>query len=319
MQRNDGWSLVELLVVIAVVTLLAALALPSFAFVRERARLTACAASMHNIHMGLMAYAAMNRRRLPPFAFSDWHGNLPLSGHWGGSGFPDDYNGPRPDPNDINRRGMGWVNLWALVHQEMIAPDRLVCPAAAGELRNDQASYFPYTRQFSTYCLRFPTSEDLFAEAPDLADYSGESLLDVYRGRAGGQLQLAWCSGNGGETWQRVPLVRTDMRYRIDEDVACGDGEYDVASDMLLSDAFWRQEYLADAASAPGTEAYSLSAGWCHGERFNVLDGGGSVRTVEDDGTIEAHTISADRTLSPDGAHYATYAERIWWYFDAGR
>ena len=127
--RRAGFTLTELVVIIAIVGTLATLVIPSFVGVREAARLALCASSMRGVVAGLTGYVAVNRCRLPPFAFSDWTGNLPLSGHWGGVSQPG-------DPAGFGRRCVDCVNLWVLVHEQAVSPGQLICPAAAAELRS---------------------------------------------------------------------------------------------------------------------------------------------------------------------------------------
>lgn len=54
--RHKGFTLVELLIVIAIITLLIAIALPIMTRVRERARQTACMANLHNIQLAIRMY-----------------------------------------------------------------------------------------------------------------------------------------------------------------------------------------------------------------------------------------------------------------------
>ena len=306
MRKVCGWTLIELVIVIAIISLLSAVLVPSLTAAKDRARLTACAAAMRNLHVALMSYAASNHRRLPPFTFSSYSGNLPLSGHWGGAS---QLNDPAVA---FTLKGTSCMNLWTLVNEGLISPSRLVCPGAAAELRSGQGSYFRHSFRYSTYCMRLPYSRDLFDTAPNLAD-RGDTLLGIYGQAAGGrQIRI-------GMNYQVVPILRTDWTYRTDDDVTCGDGVYNVAEDAMFSDAFWRQEHYEAAGSSPGLQTYPVRQGWCHGRRFNVCYGDGAVRVVRDDGTVEANTVPPGGTVADDGANYATYAERVWQYFDAAR
>jgi prepilin-type N-terminal cleavage/methylation domain-containing protein len=66
-----GFSLVELIVVIGIVTLLIAFAMPALRYARMSAQTVKCAAQLREIGQALHAYASENHGSLP--AWSDWH------------------------------------------------------------------------------------------------------------------------------------------------------------------------------------------------------------------------------------------------------
>lgn len=305
MSSRKGWTLVELLVVVAVVALLAGMLLPSVWMVRNRARRAGCSASMRAVNQALLSYAAGNDQRSPPFAFTDYRdANLPLSSHWGGIG-------ELGDPGGFGRSGMESVNLWVLVDQRHVAPQRLICPAEDSALIDGDASYFHYTFRFSSYSLRFPVSEDLFSLEPDLAYFGRGELLQIYLHRAGGQTVPL------GRRQLRVPQVRLDKVYRILD--SAGGGEFLPMRDAVLADQFWRQAHSAESPGSPGPATYPVRAKWCHDGRFNVAFGGGAVRTIDDDGTVRANTVPPGGSLEDDGLYWSSYAERAWRFFDARR
>ena len=319
-----GFSLVELLVVIAVIMLLSSICLPSLGQARDRARTIACAAGLHDIHQSLMAYAAANNCRLPPFRFSSPGGaSLPESGHWGGVSDADDP-GLFGTRMEMDGRLLS-VNLWTLVEFGSLPPARLVCPGAGRELSDHEASMFAYSGKFSTYCLRFPYSEDLFRRSPVWRKCYGMDLLDAYRGQYGGYLGLPGEQDHPteGTRRQRVPLVRTDRRYRVSPEIAgdigWGDGEYDVAADVMLSDAFWWRDRSTEAPKNGELRTYPVRARWCHGDSFNAATGDGAVWTVKDDrqGRIAANCISDDSAPTDAGPCDAVAAERVWQFLDA--
>jgi hypothetical protein len=63
--KRDSFSLVELLVVVAIVALLAALVLPGLARAREYAYFTKCKGHMRQISLGFLTFAADNRGKIP--------------------------------------------------------------------------------------------------------------------------------------------------------------------------------------------------------------------------------------------------------------
>lgn len=126
---------------------------------------------------------------------------------------------------------------------------------------------------------------------------------------AGGQ------SRSVGVRTYTVPQVRTDLRYRIASPAARGDGDFRFAEDVVLADAFGLADSSAPAEPDGGLQTWPIRTGPCHGERFNVLLGGGSVVTIEDDGTVGAASQSAG--APDDGVHGATRSEPVWQHFDA--
>jgi len=313
MRSRRAWTLAEMLIVIAALVLVSGALLPSFSAARQRARLAACQAAMHQVHAAVGIYASAARMHMPPFAFSEVSSpSLPVSGHWGGWEYPDD-----PSLFGGLTAGKRWVNLYSLVEADMVPADAMICPGALAKLGDGGASYFPHTRKFSTYCLRFPPSADLFAGSPLLANRGrGGPLLGVYREAAGGQQLLEAYQGPHGEVGRRqtVPLVRLDRRYRIDPEAACGDGVYDVAVDAMFADTFW-----CDGLDAADSGRFQVRAERCHGRSFNVAYGAGAVRTIYDDGTIEENSLLAGGSTIGDGNFQAAPAERIWQFLDSDR
>lgn len=282
--RPRGFTIVELLVVVTLVAMLAAILVPSLRRVGDEARLASCKSQQAGLHRALWSYAAASQLRLPPFLFSSAAApDLALSGHWGGASRAD-------DPDAFCRFGAESVNLQVLLDARLAAREQLLCPAAPAPVRTGGASYFPHTDRFSTYCLRFPPSEELFAAAPQLANRGG-TLLGVYRMAAGGQQVRV------GASYQTVPQVRADRAYRTPG------GEVDVAADALLADGFWTPT-AAMAGPLP------VWRGATHEERINVLRGDGSVHeaTLAPPGPSSAAAASTD----PADEDHSLQAEALW-------
>lgn len=326
MSRRNGWSLVELMVVIGILVLLAAILAPSLGSARSRARQLGCAVSMHEIHQGLMTYSAINNLRLPPFRFYQYaQPSLPAAGHWGG--FSQTGDPWRCGTYSSRDESLLSVGLWTLVDQGSLPAARLICPAAPSETRSGAASMFGYSSKYSTYGVRFPYSQDLFNSAPLLAGSGGRDLLWVYRFRQGGHRFMPGDQDNPstGPYPQVVPQVHIGRRYRtapeVAQEVAWGDGSYDVSADTMLADTFWWQDRSAEPEHLEGVTSYPIRSGWSHGDSFNVLAGNGAVRTVTDDPDsqpIRANSHAPGQRLTDTGPCDAISAERIWQFFDIG-
>lgn len=63
--RIEAFTLIELLTVIAIIGILAAIIIPVVGKVRETARASTCASNLRQIGMGIQLYAQANRDRLP--------------------------------------------------------------------------------------------------------------------------------------------------------------------------------------------------------------------------------------------------------------
>ncbi len=74
--RGQGFTLIEVLVVVAIIALLIAILLPSLQRARDQARSAVCLSSLHQMGLGLSAYASDHKGILPergPFAYSIKH------------------------------------------------------------------------------------------------------------------------------------------------------------------------------------------------------------------------------------------------------
>lgn len=69
---TKGFTLLEVLVVVAIIALLGAILLPSLSAARRQARETVCASNMHQIHLSLVAYATVNKGTFPLPVASTW-------------------------------------------------------------------------------------------------------------------------------------------------------------------------------------------------------------------------------------------------------
>jgi prepilin-type N-terminal cleavage/methylation domain-containing protein len=75
--RQNGFTLVELLVVIGIISTLIALLLPALAKARESAKTVQCLSNLRQIGQGLVMYATENNGRLPVLYYQSGYGYKP--------------------------------------------------------------------------------------------------------------------------------------------------------------------------------------------------------------------------------------------------
>lgn len=138
MSRNRtprrGFTLVELLVVVAIITLLISILLPSLARAREEAKRVYCTNNLRNIWTGVLTYALESRDRLP---FME-DVNLPGSSEPG--------TGPEADPFDPR-----FPTTVGNMLQPYVQEKTWICPSAvAGYPADVSASSWRLTYTFSS-------------------------------------------------------------------------------------------------------------------------------------------------------------------------
>jgi len=83
---GSGFTLVELLVVIAVIAILAAMIMPAIHAVRRAAKQATCASNLRQVGAGILAYAADQRQLPPAIPSSNWtFGNMSVNSNASGA------------------------------------------------------------------------------------------------------------------------------------------------------------------------------------------------------------------------------------------
>ncbi|MCC5848797.1 MAG: type II secretion system protein [Verrucomicrobia bacterium] len=208
--KRSGFTLIEMLVVIAILALLVSITVPAVGRTIERAQTTKCAAQLRQFHQAAMMYATTNRNRLP--AVCDEQGFV--------------------DPATGNRGRFNWPGTWPFVLAEYLGlPDiqpgqRLdtplthtifTCPSyrksPAYEVWNN-----PYDRNLlGGYGMnrRLPPNEDLGNNW--VGEYLAQNFIQSENPSA--RLLFADGSGRNGDLGTRFDFNsfgQANFQYRVD-------------------------------------------------------------------------------------------------------
>jgi prepilin-type N-terminal cleavage/methylation domain-containing protein/prepilin-type processing-associated H-X9-DG protein len=122
MKLRNGFTLVELLVVIGIISVLIAMLLPALNKAREAAKTVQCASNLRQIGMGVRMYANDNHNYLVPgraaiagFNYSSWEYQLGLAMLGSEDGWKNPVFGcPSASDLDLNKQGTPeyWTNYW---------------------------------------------------------------------------------------------------------------------------------------------------------------------------------------------------------------
>lgn len=128
---QSAFTLVDILVTMAIIALLIGLLMPGLASVKEHTRRVVCMSNVRQVGLGLVLYADANKDKLPASVFIDTRGR-------------DDEVDYAPEnmmtirlPNEISRRtNTSWDGLGYLYSQEILTtPDIFYCPSHHGQHR----------------------------------------------------------------------------------------------------------------------------------------------------------------------------------------
>jgi prepilin-type processing-associated H-X9-DG protein/prepilin-type N-terminal cleavage/methylation domain-containing protein len=111
--RKKAFTLIEILVVIGIIALLAAVLFPVLSRAREKARTTNCASNEHQIALALLQYTQDNGRRFPPNDAGNFGWVIPIYSYLG---IPQSASEPAificPSERDENPPAGAFVDYW---------------------------------------------------------------------------------------------------------------------------------------------------------------------------------------------------------------
>lgn len=168
--RPTGFTLVELLVVIGIISLLMSVLLPSLSKAREQANRVKCASNLRQIAIGALVYAGANKAQFPRTYYEPGTGLL--NSNKGGLGnAPVDNPFSATDPAGPVGRGNVGASLYLLVRGRLAPPDVFQCPSNPTERIDpgtiDDYSNFPSPMRLYlsySYAALFPNGNAIKAQ-----------------------------------------------------------------------------------------------------------------------------------------------------------
>lgn len=121
-RSSQGFTLVELLVVIGIIALLISILLPALNAAKERANRVKCASNLRQIGQGLLLYANDNKGQYPRVRYQI--GAAPNAFTGGGTLTVPDPFGPQVQVNDVT------ACLFLLIRNADLNPEVFVCPSS---------------------------------------------------------------------------------------------------------------------------------------------------------------------------------------------
>jgi len=211
-RRVGGFTLVEILIVIALISLLAMITVPALTRSKELARRTVCGANLHQMSVSLMAFAVDNGTAFPEggrtegsangeFYFSDF-----FERGWKKSLYPAYIGEPKlcycPSDFDVQphvKIGIDEWDYWNYQDEDYCLIGYVYTPNQETVLEDDQGNVFPKS------ALQINRSSPIMADRSIL---HGEEYQ--WKHSPGDPQGGNWLGGDGHVTWKKYSTVDQD-------------------------------------------------------------------------------------------------------------
>ncbi len=159
MRRNgNGFTLMELLVVVAIIGILVGILVPALAIARQLAQLGACKSNVKGIHTAIKMYETADNRlpmiRTQPTADADVNGAPDST-----TGTDDKLGENGDDWSDLGDQAM--QNMWLLIANNNLGEGGFRCPADQGYEDRESDFKYGWTSPYQySYGLQWPYARD---------------------------------------------------------------------------------------------------------------------------------------------------------------
>lgn len=157
--NSKAFSLLELLVIIAIMVLLMSIVAPTLAKIQQQARQTACGTNLHGLSQAMQLYGQNGQGLFPAICSMSENGSMYLFNPANRTAAPSTTGIPSPT-----------VDLWAIVRRAYTVPKQFLCPATKdeGDPAQDPLAYYDFQELTNlSYGYQYQHDPDVGILGPD--------------------------------------------------------------------------------------------------------------------------------------------------------